>query len=149
MFSSMWGVNVRYTLFVFKPNTAYEMRISDWSSDVCSSDLKVSVPSFNFDIEFEVESYLRYQGQAFVDRFDANTYLLMTKALDYFDPARDFGDRLDQAFARTRARFLVIAFTSDWRFSPARSREFVKALVASDRDVIGRASCRGRVCQYV
>ncbi|HEY9546853.1 MAG TPA: homoserine O-acetyltransferase [Solimonas sp.] len=99
------------------------------------NELKVSVPSFNFDIEFEVESYLRYQGQAFVDRFDANTYLLMTKALDYFDPARDFGDRLDQAFARTRARFLVIAFTSDWRFSPARSREIVKALVDADRDV--------------
>src|SRR3546814_14686791 len=59
----------------------------------------------------------------------------MTKALDYFDPARDFGDRLDQAFARTRARFLVIAFTSDWRFSPARSREIVKALVDADRDV--------------
>lgn len=99
------------------------------------NELKVSGPSFNFDIEFEVESYLRYQGQAFVDRFDANTYLLMTKALDYFDPARDFDDRLDLAFSRTRARFLVIAFSSDWRFSPARSREIVKALVEAGRDV--------------
>lgn len=99
------------------------------------NELKVTGPSFNFEIEFEVESYLRYQGQAFVDRFDANTYLLMTKALDYFDPARDFGDRLDVAFSRTRARFLVIAFSSDWRFSPARSREIVKALVDADRDV--------------
>jgi homoserine O-acetyltransferase len=99
------------------------------------NDLRVAAPSFNFDIEFEVESYLRYQGQAFVDRFDANTYLLMTKALDYFDPAREFGDRLDLAFQRTRARFLVVAFSSDWRFSPARSREIVKALVDAGRDV--------------
>ncbi|HET8883480.1 MAG TPA: homoserine O-acetyltransferase [Solimonas sp.] len=99
------------------------------------NELKIAVPSFNFDIEFEVESYLRYQGQAFVDRFDANTYLLMTKALDYFDPAREFGDRLDLAFERTRARFLVVAFSSDWRFSPARSREIVKALVDAGRDV--------------
>jgi homoserine O-acetyltransferase len=99
------------------------------------NELKIATPSFNFDVEFEVESYLRYQGQAFVDRFDANTYLLMTKALDYFDPARDFGDRLDDAFRATNARFLVVAFSSDWRFSPARSREIVKALVDAGRDV--------------
>lgn len=99
------------------------------------NELKIATPSFNFDVEFEVESYLRYQGQAFVDRFDANTYLLMTKALDYFDPARDFGDRLDDAFRATSARFLVVAFSSDWRFSPARSREIVKALVDAGRDV--------------
>lgn len=99
------------------------------------NELRVAAPSFNFDIEFEVESYLRYQGQAFVDRFDANTYLLMTKALDYFDPAREYGDRLDAAFRRAQARFLVIAFSSDWRFSPARSREIVKALVDAERDV--------------
>ncbi len=89
--------------------------------------------SFNFDVEFEVESYLRYQGQSFVDRFDANTYLLMTKALDYFDPAREFGDDLVAAFARAQARFLVIAFSSDWRFSPARSKEIVSALVKARR----------------
>ncbi|WP_028080637.1 homoserine O-succinyltransferase MetX [Solimonas soli] len=99
------------------------------------NDLRAPTPSFNFDVEFEVESYLRHQGQAFVDRFDANTYLLMTKALDYFDPARDYGDRLDAAFRRAQARFLVIAFSSDWRFSPARSREIVKALVDAGRDV--------------
>ncbi|SFF48416.1 homoserine O-acetyltransferase [Fontimonas thermophila] len=91
--------------------------------------------NFNFDVEFEVESYLRYQGQSFVERFDANTYLLMTKALDYFDPAREYGDNLAAAFARAQARFLVIAFSSDWRFSPARSREIVKALVEARRDV--------------
>lgn len=99
------------------------------------SELKLAAPSFNFDVEFEVESYLRHQGQSFVDRFDANTYLIMTKALDYFDPARDYGDSLPEAFRRARARFLVIAFSSDWRFSPSRSREIVKSLVEADRDV--------------
>jgi len=98
------------------------------------NDLKAA-PTFNFDVEFEVESYLRYQGQSFVDRFDANTYLLMTKALDYFDPAREFGNDLAAAFRRASARFLVIAFSSDWRFSPARSREIVQALVRAGRDV--------------
>ena len=99
------------------------------------NELKIATPSFNFDVEFEVESYLRYQGQAFVERFDANTYLLMTKALDYFDPAREFGDDFAKAFASTRASFLVVAFSSDWRFSPTRSREIVKALVDAGRDV--------------
>lgn len=99
------------------------------------SELKLAAPSFNFDVEFEVESYLRHQGSAFVDRFDANTYLIMTKALDYFDPARDYGDSLVAALRKARARFLVIAFSSDWRFSPARSREIVKSLVEADRDV--------------
>ncbi|HEX4872907.1 MAG TPA: homoserine O-acetyltransferase [Nevskiaceae bacterium] len=98
-------------------------------------ELKMATPSFNFDVEFEVESYLRHQGDAFVNRFDANTYLLMTKALDYFDPARETGGDLAAAFRRARARFLVIAFSSDWRFSPERSREIVRALVAADRDV--------------
>ena len=90
---------------------------------------------FNYDVEFEVESYLRYQGQQFVGRFDANTYLLMTRALDYFDPAREFDDDLAAAFSRAQARFLVISFTSDWRFSPERSREIVQALVQSRRRV--------------
>ena len=98
------------------------------------NDLKAA-PSFNYDVEFEVESYLRYQGQSFVERFDANTYLIMTKALDYFDPAREHGDSLPAAFRRAQARFLVIAFSSDWRFSPARSREIVKGLVDAGRDV--------------
>ncbi|MBL6750773.1 MAG: homoserine O-acetyltransferase [Nevskia sp.] len=91
--------------------------------------------NFNFDVEFEVESYLRHQGQVFVERFDANTYLLMTKALDYFDPAREFGDDLAAAFRVSRARYLVIAFEADWRFAPQRSREIVKALVAAGREV--------------
>ena len=99
------------------------------------AELRLAAPSFNFDVEFEVESYLRHQGSTFVDRFDANTYLLMTKALDYFDPARDYGDSLATALRRAHARFLVIAFSSDWRFSPARSREIVKSLVEADRDV--------------
>jgi homoserine O-acetyltransferase len=98
-------------------------------------ELRLAGPSFSFDVEFEVESYLRYQGLSFVNRFDANTYLLMTKALDYFDPAREYGDSLREAFRRARARFLVIAFSSDWRFAPARSREIVKALVDAGRDV--------------
>lgn len=91
--------------------------------------------NFNFDTEFQVESYLRHQGRAFVDRFDANTYLLMTKTLDYFDPAADFDQDLAAAFQRARARFLVIAFTSDWRFAPARSHEIVRALVRANRAV--------------
>jgi len=90
---------------------------------------------FNFNVEFEVESYLRYQADSFVGKFDANTYLLMTKALDYFDPAADFGNDLTEAIKRVTADFLVISFTSDWRFAPARSREIVKALHDNDLNV--------------
>jgi len=91
--------------------------------------LRNDVLKFNFDVEFEIESYLRYQGDKFSDYFDANTYLRITKALDYFDPAADYGGDLTKALARAKAGFLVVSFTSDWRFSPARSREIVKALV--------------------
>ena len=91
--------------------------------------------NFGFDVEFQVESYLRYQGQAFVEQFDANTYLLMTKALDYFDPAADYGNDLARALEQARAKFLVVSFTSDWRFAPKRSREIVKALLDSQKDV--------------
>ncbi|HEX5372497.1 MAG TPA: homoserine O-acetyltransferase [Aquabacterium sp.] len=87
------------------------------------------------DIEFQIESYLRYQGDKFSDYFDANTYLLITRALDYFDPARTFGGKLSLAMARAMAKFLVVSFTTDWRFSPQRSREIVKALVDNGRDV--------------
>jgi homoserine O-acetyltransferase len=90
---------------------------------------------FNFDVEFEIESYLRYQGDKFSDYFDANTYLRITKALDYFDPAADFDGDLTKALARARAAFLVVSFTSDWRFSPVRSREILKALVDNRLDV--------------
>ena len=91
--------------------------------------------NFNFDVEFQIESYLRYQGRSFVDKFDANTYLLMTKALDYFDPAAAHEDDLAQALADATARFLVISFTTDWRFSPARSREIVRALIRAGKQV--------------
>lgn len=92
-------------------------------------ELRAGKLSYSFDSEFQVESYLRYQGEQFVDRFDANSYLLMTKSLDYFDPAGRAGDDLAAALAPATARFLVLSFTSDWRFPPQRSREIVKALL--------------------
>ncbi|MCS6995613.1 MAG: homoserine O-acetyltransferase [Casimicrobiaceae bacterium] len=90
---------------------------------------------FGFDVEFQVESYLRYQGDKFASYFDANTYLLMTRALDYFDPARAHGGDLEAAFRAAKARFFIAAFTSDWRFPPQRSKEIVRALVANRLDV--------------
>ena len=90
---------------------------------------------FDFDVDFEIESYLRYQGDKFSEYFDANTYLLITRALDYFDPAAAHGDDLSKALAAATARFLVVSFTSDWRFAPPRSREIVKALLDNRRDV--------------
>lgn len=90
---------------------------------------------YNYDIEFEIESYLRYQGDKFAAHFDANTYLLMTKALDYFDPAHDFGGDLNKAFSRATANFLVVSFSTDWRFSPQRSREIVRPLLHNRRNV--------------
>ena len=87
------------------------------------------------EIEFQIESYLRYQGDKFSEYFDANTYLLITRALDYFDPARAHGGDLAAALARAQAKFLVVSFTTDWRFSPQRSRELVKALVDNRRTV--------------
>lgn len=90
---------------------------------------------FGYDVEFEVESYLRYQGEKFSTYFDANTYLLITRALDYFDPARVHGGDLAAALAPARASFLLASFTTDWRFPPARSREIVEALVANRHHV--------------
>jgi homoserine O-acetyltransferase len=87
------------------------------------------------EVEFQIESYLRYQGDKFSEYFDANTYLLITRALDYFDPARAFGGDLSKALARARCKFLLVSFSTDWRFSPARSREMVKALLDNRRDV--------------
>jgi homoserine O-acetyltransferase/O-succinyltransferase len=95
--------------------------------------LKRSELGFNYDVEFEIESYLRYQGDKFAQVFDANTYLLMTKALDYFDPAKEAGGDLARALSAARAGFFVASFKSDWRFPPQRSRELVKALVASKK----------------
>ncbi|AIO67056.1 homoserine O-succinyltransferase MetX [Burkholderia oklahomensis] len=91
--------------------------------------------NFNFDVEFEVESYLRYQGDKFADYFDANTYLLITRALDYFDPAKAFDGNLTAALAHTTAKYLVVSFATDWRFAPVRSREIVKALLDNRRSV--------------
>lgn len=90
---------------------------------------------FGFGVDFEIESYLRYQGDKFSEYFDANTYLLITKALDYFDPARAFDGDLAAALANTRAKFFLASFSTDWRFSPERSREIVQALVSNRRQV--------------
>ncbi|MGH8786344.1 MAG: homoserine O-acetyltransferase MetX, partial [Cupriavidus necator] len=87
------------------------------------------------DVEFQIESYLRYQGDKFSEYFDANTYLLITRALDYFDPAKAYGGQLSEAMKQAQARFLLVSFTTDWRFSPRRSREIVKALLDNQRSV--------------
>lgn len=105
-------------------------------------DLKSGKFLYGYDVEFQVESYLRYQGERFSENFDANTYLLMTKALDYFDPTRDYISddlpddiALKQTLARTQCQFLVVSFTTDWRFAPERSQEIVDALMANHKPV--------------
>ncbi|KHJ50393.1 homoserine O-acetyltransferase [Halomonas sp. 141] len=103
---------------------------SKFGRDLRSDDL-----NFGFDVEFQVESYLRYQGDTFSTAFDANTYLLMTKALDYFDPAARHGGDLAQALAPAQCPFLIVSFTTDWRFPPSRSRELVDALTQAGKSV--------------
>ena len=98
-------------------------------------DLKKTKLNFNYDVEFQIESYLRYQGEKFVSGFDANTYLIMTKSLDYFDPIKDFGNSLKEIFKTVNSKYLIISFTSDWRFPPKRSRELVKLLLDNDKNV--------------
>ncbi len=98
-------------------------------------ELRNSGLNFDFNVEFQVESYLNYQGEMFSKNFDANTYLLMTRALDYFDPALAYDHDLSKALAHARAKFLVISFTTDWRFSPQRSEEIVEALLAAKKSV--------------
>jgi len=98
-------------------------------------ELRHDTIHYDYDVEFQIESYLRYQSSNFVERFDANTYLLMTKALDYFDPAKEFDDDLAATVANIKARSLVVSFTSDWRFSPARSQEIVDALLSAGKQV--------------
>ena len=99
-------------------------------------ELKTDKLNYDFhSVEFQVESYLRYQGEEFSGRFDANTYLLMTKALDYFDPASAHDGDLARTFADAKADFCIMSFTTDWRFSPARSREIVDALIAAKKNV--------------
>lgn len=104
-------------------------------ADKFGRELRSGEFSYGYDVEFEIESYLRYQGDKFASYFDANTYLLMTKALDYFDPAHDSGGDLNQVFARAEAGFLVVSFSTDWRFSPQRSREIVRPLLHNRRNV--------------
>jgi homoserine O-acetyltransferase len=98
-------------------------------------ELRAGKYQFDYGVDFEIESYLRYQGDKFSEYFDANTYLLITKALDYFDPAKEFEGDLTSALSNTQAQFLVASFTTDWRFSPERSREIVQALVNNKRKV--------------
>ena len=98
-------------------------------------ELKEGKLNFGFDVEFEVESYLRYQGDVFSESFDANTYLLMTKLLDYYDPAESFDGNLVKALEPIKAKTMVISFSSDWRFSPERSKEIVNALLAANKEI--------------
>ena len=109
------------------------------SDDVMGSKfgrkLKNKNYQYNFNTEFEIESYLNYQGDKFAKEFDANTYIRMTKALDYYDPANGRKGNLSKVFKKIKSKFLVISFTSDWRFSPDRSKEIVKALLDNNIDV--------------
>jgi len=98
-------------------------------------ELRTGTINYGYDVDFQIESYLRYQSSNFVDHFDANTYLLMTKALDYFDPAKAFDDDLTATMANIKAKCLVVSFTSDWRFSPDRSQEIVTALLNAGKQV--------------
>jgi homoserine O-acetyltransferase len=107
----------------------------DAMADKFGRELRAEKFNYGFDVEFEIESYLRYQGDKFAAYFDANTYLLMTKALDYFDPAHELEGDLNKAFAQARADYLVVSFTTDWRFSPERSREIVRPLLHNHRNV--------------
>ena len=112
-------------------NAKFGRRLRDAVSNAVQRDYHFTTQG----IEFEIESYLRYQGDKFAEYFDANTYLLITRALDYFDPARVCGGDLSAAFAPVKAKFLLVSFTTDWRFSPARSREMVRALLDNHRRV--------------
>jgi homoserine O-acetyltransferase len=98
-------------------------------------DMRTDKLSFGLDVDFQVESYLHYQGERFSERFDANTYLLMTKALDYFDPTVDYDGDLSKAFENSQCRFLLMSFSSDWRFPPERTREIVDALLKARKPV--------------
>ena len=112
-------------------NAKFGRRLRDAVSNAVQRDYHFTTQG----VEFEIESYLRYQGDKFAEYFDANTYLLITRALDYFDPARACGGDLSAAFAPVKAKFLLVSFTTDWRFSPARSREMVRALLDNHRRV--------------
>lgn len=112
-------------------NAKFGRRLRDAVHSAGAAGFKYSTQ----DIEFQIESYLRHQADKFAEYFDANTYLLITRALDYFDPASAYAGQLSAALAAAQARFLLVSFTTDWRFAPARSREIVKALLDNRRDV--------------
>ena len=115
-----------------------QLRNAATNRGVSAAQAAASVQAYQYttqEVEFQIESYLRYQGDKFADYFDANTYLLITRALDYFDPARQHGGSLSKALAGTKAKFLLVSFATDWRFAPARSREIVKALLDNQREV--------------
>lgn len=114
---------------------ASEAPKTDTISGNFGRDLRTGKLSFGLNVDFQVESYLHYQGERFSERFDANTYLLMTKALDYFDPTVDYNGSLSAAFANSDCRFLLMSFSSDWRFPPERSREIVDALLEAGKQV--------------
>lgn len=105
------------------------------AGDNFGRDLRTGKLSFGFNVDFQVESYLHYQGERFSENFDANTYLLMTKALDYFDPSVDFDGDLSKAFGNSNCKFLLMSFSTDWRFPPERSREIVNALLKAGKEV--------------
>lgn len=107
----------------------------DDMSEKFGRELKGNDYSYGLDIDFQVESYLRYQGDKFAEYFDANTYVLITKALDYFDPARHCAGGLSEALAKCKSQFLLVSFSTDWRFAPSRTREIVEALMANDLPV--------------
>ena len=111
--------------------------VSDFETEKTNfgRDLRSGKLSFGFDVDFQVESYLHYQGERFSENFDANTYLLMTKALDYFDPSVDFEGNLSNAFLNSDCKFMLVSFTTDWRFPPERSRELVNDLLKAGREV--------------
>jgi homoserine O-acetyltransferase len=108
----------------------------DGMRDKFGRELKSGDLAVGQDVEFQVESYLHHQGRSFSQSFDANTYLLMTRALDYFDPARDYDNDLVAALSHAECGFLVTSFTSDWRFPPERSQEIVDALIAARKNVV-------------
>jgi len=118
--------------------TKFGKAVSNFEQDTAENfgrDLRSGKLSFEFDVDFQVESYLHYQGERFSENFDANTYLLMTKALDYFDPTVDFEGDLSKAFASSDCKFLLMSFSTDWRFPPERSREIVSDLLKAGREV--------------
>ena len=112
--------------------------VSNFEQDTAENfgrDLRSGKLNFGLDVDFQVESYLHYQGERFSENFDANTYLLMTKALDYFDPTVDFEGDLSKAFTNSDCKFLLMSFSTDWRFPSERSREIVSDLLKAGREV--------------